>query len=271
MAATAPSLSPSFTLVGVGDFNHDSRSDTLWRNLSSGQMFIWFMDGGTQLGTLNLPTVSIAWGVAGVGDFNGDGYADIFWRNTQTGEDSVWFITAGGFNGGVILGTVSNLNFKIVSVADFSGDGRADILWRNMATGDVYTWILNPDGSIGAASSYLGNISLSYAIAGTGDFNGDGTFDLLWRNTQSGNVSVWFLHGGAFTGGGFNFGDVSDLGYQIVGVGDFNGDGIYDLLWRKESTGDNSIWFITTSGFNSGATLPNVAGTTMKIVSPPPG
>ena len=268
-SVSAPSISTAFSIVAVGDFNKDGRADILWRNLSTGQLIIWFMNGNAQIGSLTLGTVTLSWSVVGAGDLNGDGYADIFWRNTQDGQDSVWLMTAGGFTSGVTLNGAP-VNYKIFSVADFNGDGRADILWRNTNTGDLYTWILNPDGTLAASSSYLGNVPLTYAIAGTGDFNGDATFDILWRNTQTGNVSVWFLHNGGFIGGGFNFGDVT-LAYQIVGVGDFNGDGTYDILWRNESAGANSIWFITpTGGFVGGATLPTVAGSTQKIVSPPP-
>jgi hypothetical protein len=31
-------------------------------------------------------------------------------------------------------------------------------------------------------------------MVGTGDFNGDGKSDLLWRDS-SGNVTVWFMNG----------------------------------------------------------------------------
>jgi hypothetical protein len=267
--ATMPSLGSGYSVAGIGDFNHDGKADILWRNLSTGEMFIWFMNGGTRIGTLLLPTIAPAVAIVGVGDFNGDGYADIFWRNTLTGDDSVWYITTAGFIGGVTLGTIPDQNLKILSVADFNNDGRADILWRNLATGDAYIWLCDLKGQI-VGGSYLGAIPLSVTLVGTGDFNNDGTFDLLWRNTQTGNVSVWFIHNGSFIGGGFNFGDVALTGVNIVGVGDFNGDGTYDLLWRNELTGDDSIWFITSSGFTGGLTLPNIVGSALKIVSPSP-
>ena len=268
--ATPPALSPSYSVAGVGDFNHDGRADILWRNLSTGEDFIWLMNGGTRLGVITLPTVSTVFAVSGVGDFDGDGYADIFWRNTQTGENSVWLFSATGFTRGVTLPQVPQQTFRIISVADLSGDGRADILWRNTSSGDVYTWVLNTSGQI-VGGGYLGTIPLNQSLLGTGDFNGDGTFDLLWRDTQTGRVTVWFLHSALFNGGGWDFGNVA-LAQQIVGVGDFNGDGTYDLLWRNEATGANSIWFITPpGGFSGGVTLPSVAGTAQKVVSPPPG
>jgi hypothetical protein len=42
----------------------------------------------------------------------------------------------------------------------------------------------------------LGLVPQSWTIAVTGDFNGDGKSDLLWRNT-SGDTAVWFMNGTA--------------------------------------------------------------------------
>src|SRR5215813_12626294 len=30
---------------------------------------------------------------------------------------------------------------------------------------------------------------------GTGDFNGDGKWDILWRDTTSGNIAIWEMNG----------------------------------------------------------------------------
>jgi hypothetical protein len=37
---------------------------------------------------------------------------------------------------------------------------------------------------------------------GTGDYNADGKSDILWRNTTTGQVVVWFINGTATSGGG---------------------------------------------------------------------
>ena len=34
----------------------------------------------------------------------------------------------------------------------------------------------------------------SWSIAETGDFDGDGKSDILWRDTN-GNVAIWFMNG----------------------------------------------------------------------------
>jgi hypothetical protein len=41
-------------------------------------------------------------------------------------------------------------------------------------------------------------VPLVWSVALTGDFNGDGKSDILWRDT-SGNIAMWFMSGGQVT------------------------------------------------------------------------
>src|SRR4051794_8278200 len=72
--------------------------------------------------------------------------------------------------------------------------------------------------------------TMPWHIAGTGDFNGDGRPDILWRN-DSGQVLTWDINDTRIVGGG-GFGFVG-TDWQIAGTGDFNGDGRPDVLWRN--------------------------------------
>lgn len=59
---------PNWTIVGAGDFNNDIKLDILWRNSSTGESRVWYMDGVNLLGCASLqPTVSDpAWKIIGL-------------------------------------------------------------------------------------------------------------------------------------------------------------------------------------------------------------
>jgi hypothetical protein len=46
-------------------------------------------------------------------------------------------------------------------------------------------------------------------------------------------------------------GVVGDLNWQIKGVGDFNGDGKADVLWRHATSGQTAIWLMDGATISS--------------------
>ena len=45
-------------------------------------------------------------------------------------------------------------------------------------------------------SLYAGYIPSPWTVAGTADFNADGTADIVWQNTATGEVGFWPMSGG---------------------------------------------------------------------------
>src|SRR4029077_9355307 len=76
----------------------------------------------------------------------------------------------------------------------------------------------------------------SWSVAGLGDFNGDGTSDFLWRN-QNGTLVDWTMNGSQITSlQTVTFGGspaTPNSSWNVAGIGDFNGDGKDDVLWRN--------------------------------------
>ena len=240
----------AWKVISTGDFNGDGRADVLWRN-DSGQLSSWqgTANGGlSDNGAIVNQFVANAWKIAGIGDFNGDGRSDILWRNVN-GTLSSWLGNAnGGFsdNGGVVNQVVAS-SWKIAGNGDFNGDGFDDILWRN-DNGQLSQWLGRANGGFtdnGAIASR--SVPTAWKTAGTGDFNGDGRSDILWRN-DNGQLSEWLgTANGSFSDNGAVVNQFVPNAWKIASVGDFNGDGRADILWRNVS-GQLSEWLGSANG-----------------------
>jgi len=96
------------------------------------------------------------------------------------------------------------------------------------------------------------------------DFNGDGKHDILWRNSATGEITVWLMDGTRSLSA-VSIGVVADPNWRIVGTGDFNGDGNSDILWRHSVTGEISVWLMNGTTRVDGVSL-GTADLAWKIV-----
>jgi hypothetical protein len=209
----------AWRVAGVGDFDGDGNADVLWRNSGTGENYVYLMDGTTIAGEGYLRTVADPdWQVAGVGDFDGDGNADILWRNNATGENYLY-----PMSGLAILGTegylrtVADLDWNVAGVGDMDGDGKADILWRNSDTGENYLYPMNGTAILGT-EGYLRTVAdQNWQVTGTGDYDGDGKADVLWRNAQTGDNYLYPMNGTTILVTEGYLRTVADIDWKIAG------------------------------------------------------
>ena len=152
-------------------------------------------------------------------------FAQVLSLATQVGEDTVI-----DFGGGDVL-TLANVLKNSLAEEDF-------VLANAPPVTPPVHWI----GSVDVGSHPPG-----YTVAGTGDFNGDGTNDVLWFNAGNGDTEVWKTANGQWAGS-VDIGH-HPLGYAVAGVGDFNNDGTDDVLWYNQTTTDTEIWKISNGGW----------------------
>lgn len=115
-------------------------------------------------------------------------------------------------------------------------------VWRNRTTGAMSVWFIASNGlTVNTDTGSLPPVSFNWKAAGTGDFDGDGSVDLLWQDRYNGAVMIWKMNGASLSQQTY-----PQLGvpaaWAIAGTGDFDGDGKADILWRNTANGDVGIW-----------------------------
>jgi FG-GAP-like repeat/Lectin C-type domain len=270
----------NWKMITAADFNGDGKDDVLWRNDSTGENAIWLMNGFTNLNAdgssqkflTRVPDVG--WKMIDAADFNGDGKADILWRNERNGEDAIWFMDASTTTSDGRYASDEQFfatpirfidtNWKMIGAGNFDNDAKADILWRNEVTGENAIWLMDgtsntPVDSKPNGQKFITSVSgTDWKIDAIGDFDGNGKSDLAWHNRRTGENAVWLVDATRLNGQNF-FTDekfivdengtpvvVQDTNWRLETVGDTNGDGKSDLIWRFYGTdansGINAVW-----------------------------
>ena len=228
----------AWTLLDSGDFNRDGKDGLLWLEKATGNVYMQDDLSSMTEVTNKSKLLGVAGGgyeVQAAGDFFGTGFDGALLFGPALGDSTVslnygldvWAREQDGKMQPGHLGALVNTWEESGPLNSLKGD------FQNL-TGDERNKVIN-------ANNYR------YELVGVGDFNGDGKDDVMLRNTMPDTVD-----GENITGAGDVFVFLTDTrenviagnrpaegivytgcatdGWDVVGIGDFNGDGIDDVV-----------------------------------------
>jgi len=227
-------VKPTWDVQAIGDLDGDGYTDLVWRfrgmsaNIDDqGVSFIWFSNGAPIPASNNTFVSQVrkrggaplaTWSIVGAADINFDNAADMVYVSTASATLAnairVLMATPNRTCANLSAGTVP-IGFTALRVADFSGNRRGDILIRNALTGEVRLLALdatgltlplftgNPDDIAAPCTSSalmvtqttinVGTVDPTWTFFTTGDFNGDGISDIVWKRPD-GNLVIWQMN-----------------------------------------------------------------------------
>ncbi len=231
------------------DWNGDGVADLLAVNpaLNNGTLYLYAGTGVRDFQTrpAAFPTVEGADLVRLVGDVNADGYTDAVAR-VRTSNTLVLLLGAAGstFGAPVQIGAGWNAFTLVEPAGDYDYDGVPDLMARD-SSGRLFVYPLRrtltfkPRMTI--ASGWAGMLS----AVGAGAFNGDANGDVIALRASDHALVLYRGDGPAALQDKVVLKAAqSDLA-QILGVGDYNGDGSADLI---ASSGDGRLWLYPGNG-----------------------
>lgn len=256
--------SKSKKIVAIGDFNGDRRADLLEASTPSGKLANFIYMKGNKVSSIKTiaglqPANS---DVIGAADLNADGKDDLLLRNTS-GDFIVALMPSNG-SPNLSYTTVVNIptSFVYKGTGDTNSDGKLEVFWQDIAANQLK--VITMDGST-ALSDETGNAN-GFIIEGIGHFINKTAASILVRDSVTNAVSIIFGH----SGGTFNSAAplkntklvpfVLPSNMVIANIGDYNGNGQDDILWRQ--TNSTKAGILSMSGLNySSVALPALSST----------
>ncbi|HEX8631168.1 MAG TPA: VCBS repeat-containing protein [Catenuloplanes sp.] len=169
------------------------------------------------------------------GDFNGDGLDDVVSFDRSNGTVEVQLNLAGSFGNGGRWSDHFAYGDQLPLVGDFNGDDVSDIITFDRHSGGAMV-ALSAGASFLPKREWMTTFAFSTEVPAIGDFNGDGRDDVALF-TRGSDAAVWvMLSTGSELALAGRWHSHFAVGSELPAVGDFNGDGLDDIVTFTRGT-----------------------------------
>ncbi len=237
----------NWRLRGVGDINKDGKADLIWQN-TDGRVGVCFVNQNVwKFGSLKPDRVfDTNWKIVGAGDIDGDGKAEILWQHSQ---GALGFWTMNGVEGCFVPLTLEKFNtsWRIVGGGDINGDGKAEIVAQH-SDGSLASWVVTNGQGIYKALNPTRILDPNWQMVAVGDVTGDQKAEILWQHNRT-ELQAWFMNGSVQKARvSMNPAAINGTTWQMVGAGDIDANGKYEIIWQHDD-GYLGVWsMIGTNG-----------------------
>jgi FG-GAP repeat len=253
-AGKAIQLDHDWEIIDHQDINHDGITDLLLHSRQRDEVQRWHLEPDGQVSDIRsiqtpdgtiLRTGNPHWQLIGWSDIDQDHRPDLVWHNPVSDEIAFWFMAADGATvqgydylrdrQGAIVKT-GHPGWQIKAITDLDGDGDADILTHLPELNQ--TAVLRLNGKQFSESQYItappvANMTLHSVTAD----NSDNLANLYWQTADASQIMVQPMELNTNQIIADRFIPIATTP-PLAAIGDFNQDGISDLLLhdRKRKT-----------------------------------